>query len=393
VTEPSTVNDDPTPAATREPVWHRLQSHAIVLIATLLLIGALYVAKPAVAPVLLAVLFALLLSPLVDRLQRWHLPRVVGAGCVMVALLAIVGGIVDATWQPAGDWAAHAPETMQVIARKVRPLERWFARVDVLSRHTLSAAESGRAAAPASATGPAVSPARTVLINSPRVILAVFSVIVLTFFFLVAAPNLFARVDRGARPGAGTRHAVQLINEVRAELARYLGTIALINVALGIATAALVYWLRFPTPILWGTVAAVLNFIPYIGPAVTLCILTSVALVTFDGAGQAVTVAVTFVCLAILEGQIVQPLLVGRRLKLNPLVIILAVWAGSWLWGILGVVLAVPCLVAAKATAEHLRERLSLVDILGSDPPGAGSEEAGAEKKIGRRFGRLRFKN
>jgi predicted PurR-regulated permease PerM len=111
------------------------------------------------------------------------------------------------------------------------------------------------------------------------------------------------------------------------------------------------YWLGMPNPLLWGMVAFLLNFVPYAGSATTLVLLTVVALVSFEGLGRALAVAGCFLTLTTIEGQILQPILVGRRLDVSPLVVFLSLWFGGWLWGIAGVALAVPLLVTAKALA------------------------------------------
>ena len=130
---------------------------------------------------------------------------------------------------------------------------------------------------------------------------------------------------------------------------------ALLNVCVGCATAGAMTACGMPTPILWGVLAAVLNFIPYAGPATTLVVLTLVAFVTFDGLGQVIAVAGSYLILATITGQFVQPLLVGRRLKVNPLLVFLALWFGGLFWGVAGIVLATPALLAREA---EFRERL-----------------------------------
>ena len=120
-----------------------------------------------------------------------------------------------------------------------------------------------------------------------------------------------------------------------------------------------------PTPYLWGALAALLNFIPYAGSAATLVILTLVAVVSFNGLGHAVGVSLTYVGLAAIEGQFVQPLLIGRRLEVNPLLIFLGLWFGGLFWGIAGVVLATPTLVALKVIAENSVDGTSMRQFLG----------------------------
>jgi predicted PurR-regulated permease PerM len=164
-------------------------------------------------------------------------------------------------------------------------------------------------------------------------------------------------------------HALKVIEAIRSELGRYYGTIALINLAFGIATGITMMLLGVPNAFLWGTVAAVLNFIPYVGSATTLLILSVVALVSFDSVARIAAVVASFLALATIEGQVAQPLLVGHRLEINPLLVFLAVWFGGWMWGIAGIAIAVPGLLALKVAAEHSRRGQSLVAFLSPGRP------------------------
>jgi len=146
-------------------------------------------------------------------------------------------------------------------------------------------------------------------------------------------------------------------------------TTALINLGLGVATTVAMIGWGMPTPYLWGSLAAVLNFIPYVGPVTTLVLLTVVAIVSFDGLGHVLGVSLTFAGLTVLEGQLIQPWLVGRRLEVNPLLIFLALWFGGFFWGIAGVVLATPTLVALKVIAEHAVNGDSMLQFLGPNDP------------------------
>jgi predicted PurR-regulated permease PerM len=137
--------------------------------------------------------------------------------------------------------------------------------------------------------------------------------------------------------------------------------------------------LGLPNPFLWGTVAAVLNFVPYVGSATTLLILTVVALVSFNGVGRIAAVVASYLALATIEGQVVQPLFVGHRLEINPLLVFLAVWFGGWMWGIAGITIAVPGLVALKVAAEHSERGQPLVEFL--SPGGAKFKTGGRRRR------------
>jgi predicted PurR-regulated permease PerM len=170
-------------------------------------------------------------------------------------------------------------------------------------------------------------------------------------------------------------HVIGVIEKVRREVGRFYVTTALINVGLGLATGCVMMWCGMPNPFLWGTVAALLNFIPYAGPTAALVLLTSVAFVSFDGFAPVAAVAGSFLALTAIEGQLVQPLLVGRRLQLNPMLVFLALWFGGLFWGIAGIVLATPALAALKVIAQNSVDGQPLVKFLSPEAV-ADSEEA-----------------
>jgi predicted PurR-regulated permease PerM len=160
-------------------------------------------------------------------------------------------------------------------------------------------------------------------------------------------------------------HVLHVIERVRAEVGRFYLTTTLINIGLGLATAGIMTAWGMPNPYLWGTLAALLNFIPYAGPGATLLVITIVAVVSFSQPGRILGVAGSDMLLVTIEGQIVQPLVVGRRLAVNPLVVFLALWFGGLFWGIPGVLLATPTLVAIKVIAEHSARGGALLKFLG----------------------------
>ena len=318
----------------------------------LLAVGViLYVAQDAFIPVAMALFLALLLFPAVDRLQRWHVPRGLAVAIVMLVVLLAAAGAVNAGWNPAIEWLERAPQTFRKIDQRVRPLRAVIARLDEITeragRLAQGVAQSTKIAASPTANEPGTALAMT------KSALKALTVIPLALFFLIGGPPLFARMGASLSGSETSANALRLTQAIRVEVSRYFATIALINLGLGAATAAAVAALGMPNALLWGMIAALLNFIPYLGPAATIIILGGAALGTFDELGRALAVPGCFIVLHLIEGQIVQPLTVGRRLKVNALVILLAVWFGFWFWGIPGVLLAVPALVALKIAAEH----------------------------------------
>jgi predicted PurR-regulated permease PerM len=319
------------------------------VLAALATVAALKVGQPVVMPVLFALFLALLLSPVVEFLARHRVPRVVAATLVMTALLALVGAALGATWAPAREWLDTAPATLDKLERKVRPLTRFIAKVESVST------QAGRMTEPDVARRgeptPVALESKGIVKSTQEWAIAVVSMLFLTLFLLIR--DLGAVGERGP-PESALAGAGAVFLRVRGELGRYFGAVTLSNLVLGIGTTATMYWLGMPNPLLWGVMAFTLNFIPYAGSAVTLVLLTVVALVSFDGIGKALSVAGTYLVLTTFEGQVLQPVLVGRRLDMSPPVVLVGLWFGGWLWGVAGVALAMPVLVSVKAAAQEI---------------------------------------
>jgi predicted PurR-regulated permease PerM len=320
----------------------------LALIAAVVGVGGLKFAAPAIVPVLFAVFIALLLSPTVDVLVRRRVPRIIAAAVVMATLIALVGALLGATWRPARAWLETAPATLQKLERKLRPFTRFIAKVESVSTQAERMTEPG--GGDARRPTPVALDPKGFVKSTQEWIVALVSMVFLALFLL--ATDLGSLGRRWA--GTPWARAGPVIERVRGELGRYFSAVTLSNLLLGLGTAVTMWLLGMPNPLLWGVIAFTLNFVPYAGSAVTLVLLTAVALVSFDGIGKALSVAGTYLLLTTLEGQVLQPVLVGRRLDISPPVVLLGLWFGSWLWGVAGVALAMPMLVAIKAGAREI---------------------------------------
>ena len=328
-----------------------------------LAIGALlYFAHAVFIPIALAVLLSLLLTAPVEALHRRGLPRSASALFVLVVLATLIGGTVNLLWAPAQSWWVSAPQTLKTIENRSRPVARLMNRIEMLT------SRAGQIGAP-QASNPSLdgsvvqsdvgrSPQRgdvavEILDETRAALVGIVTVTFLVLFLLAGGPTMLARMSAALARDLQSTHTLRVINAVRVELSRYYASIALINLGLGVSTAAIMVLLDMPNPFLWAAVAAVLNFLPYVGSATTLLLLTAVAFVTFNSIGHVTAVAASYVALATIEGQVVQPLIVGRRLELNPIMVFLALWFGGWFWGVAGIVMAVPILVSLKVAAQH----------------------------------------
>ena len=328
----------------------------------------LYVGHTAFIPVALAMLTGLILSSPVEALNRLGLPRGLGAVLILVTALAAVAGLVALVWTPSQQWYASAPHTLNVIQRKFTPVARLMSHIEELTDRA-GKVGAPTPAEPTAVAAPQESAARVLLSTVRDAAIGLATFVIITLFLLAGGPPMAARMSAAFFDHLKAHHVQGYIEKVRAEIGHFYVTTAFINLGLGIATTLVMMAWHMPTPYLWGAMAALLSFIPYAGATAMLIVVTLVAVVSFDGLGHALGVALSYLGLAVIEGQIVQPLLVGRRLDVNPLLIFLGLWFGGFFWGIAGVILATPILVALKVIAENAHDGESMMQFLGPNDP------------------------
>jgi predicted PurR-regulated permease PerM len=337
------------PGAIKSPT-HRVTSVRLLAAGAFGLL--LYFAHVAFIPVALALLFSLILSAPVEALHGMRVPRSIGAALIMAAILGILVALGNFVSEPAQQWYAAAPHTVRLIEKKIRPFAQVMARVGELRNSAGNIGALSVAGAVPATIAPKESAPVMLLDATRNAVLSCATVVILTLFLLAGGPPMMARLTSALASDLTSAHIIT-IEKVRSEVGRYYVTTALINIGLGIATAGVMMLCGMPNPFLWGTMAALLNFIPYAGSTTTLIVLTAVAIISFDGLGRVIAVAGGYLAVATIEGQFVQPLLVGRRLQLNPVLVFLTLWFGGFFWGIAGIILATPTLVALKVVATY----------------------------------------
>jgi predicted PurR-regulated permease PerM len=326
---------------------------ALVGLFTLALFAALYVARAFVVPIVLAMHLALVLSPAVRALRRQGLPAPAGAALVLLGLLAVGGAGFYLLAGPTGTWMGRLPESFRRIEYRFRDVRK---PVEVVRQ---AADEVERIAAdPARKRPPVVSmqtrSATEMLLSATHTVLAGVGLTALAAFFFLGWGNLSLRKLLRALPTlTDKRRAVEIARATERQVSAYLLTITLINALLGAVLGCAVWLLGLPNPALWGAMAFVLNFIPFLGPLTGVLVLGVVALVSLPGLGQALLVPAAYLLLHSVESNILTPLVLVRRLTLNPLVMFL--WLSLWfsLWGILGALLAVPMLKTLKIVCDN----------------------------------------
>jgi predicted PurR-regulated permease PerM len=353
-------------AARRRPA--RPFTRPIWIVAICVGVAGLRLGRDLLIPMVLATLMALILSGIVETLRRYRIPRGLSALVVLLLIGAAVGGLLHVVWTPARQWIESAPRVLRTIEHKTRPAQSIVRRIDALARR---ASALGGVAEPPGAEPPpppaSSMSAMEVVESTSGVVAAILMGAALTLLLLAAGPPTLARMTAPVATDGRALQVLRVIDAIRVEVGRYYGTLALINLLFGTATTLLMWSLGMPNPLLWGALAAVLNFIPYLGCATTFVILTIVAFVSFDAISQTLLVGSSFLLLAAIEGHIIEPVFVGRRLDLNPIVVLVALWVGAWVWGIAGMVVALPVLVATKVAASRSQNGGAVVRFL--SPP------------------------
>jgi len=307
--------------------------------------------------VLLAMFFALVGNPIIRLLQRLWVPRFIGA--LLVMGLGIFGTVQLARTlvEPAGEWIREVPREMRDLAPKLRNLVKPMQEANRAAENIARAAGGENVARPVPVVKTEVNDPYKVLTTTPRLLTSVLAVVLLTFFFMVYGESL-QRNAIALLPGRSQqRVTVEILQSIEHEISRYVLTISAINFLFGLAYAAFLYFfLEVPSDeaLLWGTMAALLNFAPYVGPLIGMLVMLLMGFVSYDGVWQSLLPAAGYLVLHTLEGQLVTPIVLGARMALSPLVLILALMVFGWLWGIIGLLLAVPLLVCVKLVLARI---------------------------------------
>jgi predicted PurR-regulated permease PerM len=345
--------------ARRESDW------VLVGLFVLAMLYTFHFARTLLLPITLAVLFSLLLSPVVGWLRKFRVPEPLGAALVLVVMVSGIGAAFYTLAQPAAQWLDKAPESLSAAEFKLRKLKQPVADVKRAAEKIEAMTQLEAARKPREVVLQTPGLGALITSQTPYLVAGLVSTLVL-LYFLLASGDLFMRKTVRLIPTWRDKvHAVEVGREIQRELGRYFFTVTLINATLGIATAIAMRLLGMPNPLLWGAMAMLLNYIPYLGPSTSLAVLSMAAIMSFDDLSRIWPVPAVFLTLVVLEGQLIQPIVVGRSLRLNPVMVFVAFLLLGWLWGIAGMFVAVPLLVTLKVICDHVERLTALGEYLG----------------------------
>lgn len=350
------------------------QSISFKWLLALALLYTLYLAQTLLVTLVVTLLIALLMSPLVAILKRVHVPRFFSALVLLTLLIAPFSFLGVQLAEPIQKWAKLLPElsvqfteqlnsinnaiqgndSQQVVAtppKRKSSFFNWFADDEEIAEKP---AEPEKNIVTERIKQGGLEILLTMAAATPMMIAQILTGLVLILFLLIFGPSLFQAYVNSVQEDANRQKILTLVGSMQRELSRYIGTISLINIGLGACTALSLQLLGIEDALLWGVLAAMLNFIPYVGSIIGLCILLLAGITQFGMALSALVPALAYLILNVIESQFITPTILGKNMRLNPLLVILWLIVWGWLWGAIGVLLAVPILVCLKLILGQL---------------------------------------
>jgi predicted PurR-regulated permease PerM len=348
--------------ALRERV--EVRSIAITGLFVLAVLYTLYFARAFLLPIVLAVLLDFLLSPIIRTLKRLRIPEPLGAALVLLALLGAVGVGGYSLAEPAQEWVAKAPASLAKVQSRLRDLRRPVEQVTRTAEQVEAATEVSKGGT------------QEVVLRGPRLSERLFGTTqslltgaletIILLYFLLAAGDLFLQKLIKVLPLLkDKKKAVAIARETEASISTYLFTVAVVNIGLGLAVTVVMMLLGMPNALLWGSLAALAEFIPYVGATVMLALLAMAGLVTFPTVGHALLVPAGYLAVNLVQANFISPMVLGRRLTLNPVAILVGLVFWWWIWGVGGAFIAVPLLATFKIFCDHIESLAPIGEFLG----------------------------
>ncbi len=375
------AGSDPGPA---EPMRGaiRVSSKAQIVLAVLASIVFLHWAQDVFVPVMLAIVTSYALTPIVDRMERWRMPRAAAAALLLTAILAALGGTAYAISDDVADFVELLPRAAQKVRQMARaqrnspdtPLDKVQEAAEQLEK----AAVEGSKAVPKAEPGVTRVQVEKAKFNlkdylvtvTPALIHLAGQLVVVVFitYFVLAAGDAFRRklVHLAGPTLSQRRITLQAVNDMRDHIERYLLLQVLLSLAVGVVTW-LAYWaVGMDNAPVWGVIACVANFIPYIGSLAVTGASALVAFVQFGTVDMALLVGALSMVMHTVSGNLIAPWLTGRANKMNPVAVFIGVLSFGWLWGVWGLLLGVPILLIVKTVCDQVDEMKPLGEFLGA---------------------------
>jgi predicted PurR-regulated permease PerM len=298
----------------------------------------------------------------VRGLAKFKIPLAVGAAFILIGLFALVGYGISALATPAVGWLQKAPAGLTELQHKLMPVKKSVAQVTQATSEIEKLTTSNAETKTVEVKRHPISD--TLFIRTPEFIASAVLLLILLYFLLVYDQVFIAKLVKLLPTLSDKKTAVSIANDIESQVSRYLFTITAINTGLGLAVGTAVGLLGLPNPVMWGVMVALLNFVPYLGAFTGIICMTIGAVLSFDNLGYALIFPAVYLGFGTLEGSFITPWIMGRSLTLNPVIILLSLTFWGWMWGIVGIILAVPILAAFKIFCAHIKPVEPLAEFL-----------------------------
>jgi predicted PurR-regulated permease PerM len=304
-------------------------------------------------PVTAALVIAIALVPLLEWLERRRVPSALASLLCIILFLAVANTAVVAILVPATEWIRLLPERIGRIQQTLAPLFEIYANLEAFIDEVISEFARSPSAAPQTVTVETPNSLLSIIATSaPFAAIQMLFAVLLIFFFLAGWTRMRKRTitSRGSFDGAMT--TARVIQQVVDATSTYLGTITMVNIGMGLVVAGIFWMIGMPSPLMWGGIVAVLNYIPYLGPLAATLLLALGGLMAFEEPLRAFLPVLIYFSINLVEANVVTPTVVGRRLTINPMLILLALSFWAWVWGTTGALLAVPILIILRTVLD-----------------------------------------
>ena len=357
------TREEPARRRVRRPA--DIKSVALTGLFVLAAFYTLYFMRAMLLPLVLALLLSYLLVPLVRALARIKIRPLFGAAIVLIALIAGIVYSVSLISEPAAGWIEKAPYSLQQLQQKLLPLKKPIEKVaqatGEIDKLTTTQEEQAK---PQAVVVKRSALAEAFFTQGPEFVASAVLMFILLYFLLAYDGVFLDKIIRATPKLGDKKRAVSIMRDIEDHISRYLLTITAINIGLGIAVGTTVHFLGLRNPIMWGVMVATLNFIPYLGALTGIICMTLGAVLSYDSLGYAMVFPASYLLLAILEGNFITPMVLGKSLTLNPVLILIALAFWGWMWGISGMILAVPILATFKIFCDHIEPMAPIGEFL-----------------------------
>ncbi|MDQ6625019.1 MAG: AI-2E family transporter [Verrucomicrobiota bacterium] len=341
-----------------------VRSVALTGLFILALFYTMYFARAVLLPVVLALLLSYLFRPIVRAMAKIGIRPSAGAALVLIAAVATIGYGVSFLSAPVSGWIEKAPYGLEQLQHKLLPLRKNMEQVAKAGGEIdkLTSPNDGAATPTVAVKQNRITD--TLYGRGPEFAVSAVLLLILLYFLLAYDAIFLGKVLKLMPTLEDKKRALSIAHQIESHVSRYLLTITLINIGLGIVVGTAVGLLGLNNPVMWGVLVAVLNFVPYLGALTGIACMTIGAVLSYDSLGYAMLFPATYLFIATIEGNFVTPYVMGRSLTLNPVIILLSLTFWGWMWGIAGVILAVPILAAFKIFCAHIEEMEPVAEFL-----------------------------